>query len=55
MAKESKGYMGKILAASNLAKPGKIYVTKILHDDWCEKLKGGECNCDPEIKMVEVN
>ena len=22
-----------------------------LHDEWCRFLKGGECNCDPDIRM----
>jgi hypothetical protein len=20
-----------------------------LHDDWCNRFKGGDCNCNPEV------
>lgn len=30
-----------------------IYEINVYHDDWCDLLSGkGECNCDPEIKIV---
>lgn len=33
---------------------GKIYHLKILHDNWCPKLRGGTCVCSPDYKMEEV-
>ena len=33
-------------------KPG-LYAFTVMHDDWCHFLNGqGECNCNPEYKMV---
>ena len=28
--------------------PG-VYIMHIFHDDWCNFLKGGKCNCNPDI------
>jgi len=33
--------------------PG-VYMIKILHDDDCPKLQGGECVCDPEIRRTKI-
>ena len=36
------------------AKPG-VFVVKIIHDDWCNKLAGkGDCNCNPDIIREQV-
>ena len=36
------------------SEPGKFYDAAVAHDDWCHVYLGGECNCDPEITVVEV-
>ncbi|MGA8025360.1 MAG: hypothetical protein WCC18_19090 [Candidatus Acidiferrales bacterium] len=50
-------YMTKVL---NKVETGEIPITRgsmsivnILHDDFCNKLKGDEfeCNCDPDVEM----
>ena len=41
--------------AAGVFKPGSVYSTTVLHDDWCDQLNGrGPCNCEPELKVVEV-
>jgi hypothetical protein len=32
--------------------PGSRTDVFVLHDDWCQFLKGGHCNCDPTLKIV---
>ncbi len=33
-----------------------IVDARIYHDDWCKELKGtGECNCNPDIRMVRYD
>lgn len=36
-------------------KEGGVYMMTCYHDDWCPKLKGGECRCNPDLKMKELN
>lgn len=37
-------------AARIAGKPGLHHIT-VLHDDWCQLLKGtGPCNCHPEVE-----
>lgn len=46
-------YMKPILEAhaQGVFKPGTFSEIMVGHDDWCGKLKGGECNCTPEISV----
>jgi hypothetical protein len=37
-----------LMRQAGLLSPG-IQEMKIQHDDWCSFLKGGRCNCDPQI------
>ncbi len=39
--------------AKNGIKNGAIYDQYIAHDDWCNHLKGGVCNCNPDIRIFE--
>jgi hypothetical protein len=34
--------------------PGKKLSMTVAHDDWCLIYVGRECNCDPDITLVEV-
>ena len=36
---------------SGLMERGRVTLTNIWHDDWCEIYRGGVCNCDPEIEF----
>ena len=27
----------------------------IHHDDWCKALRGGYCDCDPEVRPVRLS
>ena len=54
--KRSKGYRERLnrKVARDLAtgkiRCGTAYEIEILHDDWCNLIRGiGDCNCEPEI------
>lgn len=32
-----------------LTLPGVVIEVAVAHDDWCSKLRGGACACDPDI------
>lgn len=34
--------------------PGTITVVSVLHDDWCPKLAGGDCRCDPDLVVERL-
>ncbi|MCC7419959.1 MAG: hypothetical protein IT428_06750 [Planctomycetaceae bacterium] len=52
MSKEPN-YIRKVAAEHERQglKPGLHHVS-IKHDDWCDHLKGGVCNCDPDVSIV---
>jgi hypothetical protein len=31
--------------------PGSLTHVFVLHDDWCQFLTGGSCDCDPILKV----
>lgn len=48
-------YVPQALKLAENAQPGKVYMTTIAHDEWCEFLtKAGPCNCEPNVSMTEV-
>jgi len=47
-------YLAPLLAEAQRLKPG-VHMAHVMHDDWCDQLNGrGTCNCEPEIKIREV-
>lgn len=41
-------------------KSGSINVMQVFHDNWCKsntkkKMKPTQCNCNPTVKMIEIN
>ena len=34
--------------------PG-LYILHVYHDDWCNYLKGGECNCNPNLVVKPID
>ena len=36
------------IEAAEAMNPGLTHVA-IFHDEWCRRLKGGVCNCDPDV------
>jgi Fe-S-cluster containining protein len=34
--------------------PG-VYILHIYHDEWCSFLKGGECNCNPDLIVQPID
>ena len=30
---------------------GMVGRIDVAHDDWCPKLRGGPCNCDPDLSI----
>ena len=35
---------------SGLLERGRVSITNVRHDSWCDIYGGGVCNCDPEIE-----
>ena len=35
---------------SGLLERGRVSITNVRHDSWCDIYSGGVCNCDPEIE-----
>ena len=57
-ARLGQPYLTKQLAAvaadPSLARPGTVTIVRVLHDDWCPKLAGGLCRCDPDLAFEAV-
>ena len=34
------------------AMPGTVSTVRIYHDDWCPKLRGGLCSCQPDLELA---
>ena len=47
---EKGNYLKDVLKAGAkvAGQPGAFYI-EVQHDDWCPKLKGGSCNCNPDV------
>ncbi len=35
-------------------RPGTVTHVEVLHDDWCAFWQGGVCDCEPEIRLHEL-
>ena len=42
-----------LIAAGVTGKVGVLSQTRIYHDDWCAIFRGGYCNCDPDIEVMD--
>ena len=47
-------YMEPLLEAGLTAPAGSVSIVEVSHDDWCPKLRGGLCRCQPDIVTREV-
>ncbi len=47
-------YLPRLLAhlAAYPLTPGALVEVAVLHDDDCPRLRGGECNCEPDVELV---
>ena len=43
-----------ILFAVQEANAGKSLSIEYRHDDWCPKLRGKDCRCEPELYAQEI-
>lgn len=34
--------------AKGALQPGSLTIMNVYHDNWCPKLNGGDCTCDPD-------
>ena len=32
-----------------------IFELQVMHDDDCPKLRGGECRCDPDVRIIDFD
>jgi hypothetical protein len=42
-------YLVRQLADAKTFPRGRVTIANVYHDDWCPRLRGGLCRCDPEI------
>jgi len=45
-------YLQRLLDGGWTPDPGELVEVVVLHDDWCSFLRGGQCNCDPDVKVI---
>ena len=36
---------------TGLVERGRVTITNVWHDEWCDIYSGGFCNCDPRIEF----
>lgn len=53
-ARIAQPYMTKIgeACARGAFPPGAVADVIIRHDDWCPKLRGGLCTCNPDLEVI---
>ena len=44
----------KLIENGNIPEDVSLGEVEIRHDDWCGLLKGGICNCDPDLAFMPV-
>jgi hypothetical protein len=42
-------YILRQLADADAFPRGRVTIANVAHDDWCPRLRGGLCRCEPEI------
>ncbi len=53
-ARRGQPYIEPMLEGGLTAPAGSVSIVEVLHDDWCPKLRGGLCRCQPDIVTREV-
>jgi len=53
-ARRGQPYIEPIIEAGLAAPAGTVSIVEVSHDDWCPKLHGGLCRCQPDIMTREV-
>lgn len=48
-------YLQRLLEGGWEYTPGELVSVEVLHDDDCAHWRGRPCNCDPEVKMRQVD
>jgi hypothetical protein len=50
-----QNYAPKVVeAAKGHVGPGKLLVADVFHDEWCRFLKGGDCDCNPDVRVSDT-
>ncbi len=46
-------YLARIVAlyAAGGLRRGQVHQVDVLHDDWCPRLRGGDCQCTPDLAL----
>jgi len=53
-ARRGQPYLAQVIAAGQSLPPQSVSIVEVRHDDWCPKLAGGLCRCEPDIVTREV-
>lgn len=48
----SDSVLHDLIAEAGGFAPGAITEVRVLHDDSCPKLRGGSCQCEPELVVA---
>lgn len=48
-ARLKQPYIKPVVAAGQEQPAGTVSIVEVRHDDWCPKLQGGICRCNPDI------
>ena len=51
-------YLERVLVAVEAgqlpSEPG-LHIIDVIHDEWCAVFEGGQCNCDPELRVCRLD
>ena len=53
-ARNRQPYMRGLATIGATQPRGSLVIVDVGHDDWCPRLRGGLCRCDPDIVVRDV-
>ena len=53
-ARRGQSYVARVIEAGQSLPAESVSIIEVRHDDWCPKLAGGLCRCQPDIVTREV-
>ena len=48
-ARQRQSYIAPVIEAGQALPSGSLSIIEVRHDDWCPKLAGGICRCQPDL------
>jgi hypothetical protein len=53
-AEADQPYISKLYPPEEALAPGSVTIALVGHDDWCPKLVGGLCRCNPDVVYERI-